>query len=132
MIDVTRGRIDPEVVLDSVRREDAGAVVLFLGTVRADEGVRALDYEVYRPMALKTLTALAEQAKGKFGVLELSIAHRLGRVPVGGASVAVACSAVHRSEAFAAAAWTMDEVKRIVPIWKTEAPAANRRKPRKR
>ena len=132
MIDVTRGRIDPEAVLDSVRREDAGAVVLFLGTVRADEGVRALDYEVYRPMALKTLTALAEQAKGKFGVLELSITHRLGRVPVGGDSVAVACSAVHRSEAFAAAAWAMDEVKRIVPIWKTESPAANRRKPRER
>ena len=132
MIDVKRGRLDPESVLDSVCRDDAGAIVLFLGTVRADEGVRALDYEVYRPMALKTLAALADRAKEKFDVLELSIAHRLGRVPVGGDSVAVACSAIHRSEAFAAAAWAMDEVKRIVPIWKTEAPAADRGKPRKR
>jgi len=132
MIDVKRGRLDPESVLNSVRRDDAGAIVLFLGTVRADEGVRALDYEVYRPMALKTLAALAERAKEKFGVLELSIAHRLGLVPVGGDSVAIACSAVHRAEAFAAAAWAMDEVKRIVPIWKTEALPANRGKPRKR
>ncbi|TMA04440.1 MAG: molybdenum cofactor biosynthesis protein MoaE, partial [Methanobacteriota archaeon] len=62
MIDVRRARIDLEAVLDSVRRDDAGAIVLFVGTVRSDEGIRALDYEVYRPMAIKSLTALAEQA----------------------------------------------------------------------
>lgn len=120
MIDVRRARIDLEAVVDSVRRDDAGAIVLFVGTVRSDEGVRALDYEVYRPMAVKSLTALAERAKGKFGLRDMSIVHRLGRVPVGGDSVAVACAAVHRAEAFAACAWVMDEAKRIVPIWKTE------------
>ena len=54
MIDVRRARIDLEAVLDSVRRDDAGAIVLFVGTVRSDEGIRALDYEVYRPMAIKS------------------------------------------------------------------------------
>jgi molybdopterin synthase catalytic subunit len=120
MIDVRRARIDLEAVVDSVRRDEAGAIVLFVGTVRSDAGVRALDYEVYRPMAIKSLTALAEQAKDKFGLTDMSIVHRLGRVPVGGDSVAIACAAVHRTEAFAACAWVMDEVKRIVPIWKTE------------
>jgi molybdopterin synthase catalytic subunit len=120
MIDVRRARIDLEAVVDSVRRDDAGAIVLFVGSVRSDEGVRALDYEVYRPMAIKSLTTLAERATAKFGLTDISIVHRLGRVPIGGDSVAVACAAVHRAEAFAACAWVMDEVKRIVPIWKTE------------
>src|SRR3989454_8561580 len=71
--------------------------------------------------ALRTLTELVERAKEKFGALEMSIVHRVGRVPVGGDSVVLACAAAHRSEAFAACAWAMDEVKRIVPIWKTEA-----------
>lgn len=127
MIAVQRGRIDVEAVVDSVRRDDAGAVVLFLGTVRADPGVVALDYEVYGAMAVRKLTELAERAKAKFGVLEVSIAHRLGRVPVGGDSVAIACAAPHRKEAFDACAWAMEEVKRIVPIWKSEAALARRR-----
>lgn len=122
MIGVQRARIDVEAVIDSVRRDDVGAIAVFLGTVRADPGVDALDYEVYKPMAMGKLTELAERAKEKFGVLELSIVHRLGRVPVGGDSVVVACSAGHRGEAFAACAWAMDEVKRVVPIWKAEAP----------
>ena len=129
MIEIQRTRIDVEAVVDSVRRNDAGAIVVFLGTVRADPDVRALDYEVYQSMAVRTLTELATRAREKFGILELSIVHRVGRVPVGGDSVVLACAAAHRSEAFAACAWAMDEVKRIVPIWKTEA---GPRKPRSR
>ncbi len=127
MIEITRRRIDVEAVLNRVRRDDAGAIVLFLGSVRADEGVAALDYEVYVPMAKKVLAELAERAKAKFGILEMSIVHRLGRVPVGGDSVAIACAAAHRREAFDACAWAMDEVKRIVPIWKSEPPKRTRR-----
>ena len=121
VVEVQRKAIDVQAVVDSVRREDAGAVVLFLGTVRSDPGVRALDYEVYRPMALRKMHELAEASKKKFGVLEVSIVHRLGRIAVGGDSVAIACSAPHRREAFDAAAWAMDEMKKVVPIWKTEA-----------
>ena len=120
LIDIQRKAIDVEGVVDSVRRNDAGAVVLFLGTVRSDPGVRALDYEVYRPMALKKMNEIAEGARKKFGILEVSIVHRLGRIKLGGDSVAVAISAPHRREAFAAAAWAMDEMKKVVPIWKAE------------
>ncbi len=127
MIEITRRRIDANAVLESVRRDDAGAVVLFLGTVRADAAVAALDYEVYVPMAKQVLADLAERAKAKFGVLDLSIVHRIGRVPLGGDSVAVACASAHRREAFEACAWVMDEVKRIVPIWKSIPPKRARR-----
>lgn len=129
MIEITRRRIDVGAVLDSVRRDDAGAVVLFLGSVRAEEGLAALDYEAYAPMVRKVLGDLADRAKATFGVLEMSIVHRTGRVPVGGDSVAIACAAAHRREAFEACAWAMDEVKRIVPIWKSES---RRGKPRSR
>ncbi len=121
LIDIQRKAIDVGGVVDSVRRNDAGAVVLFLGTVRSDPGVRALDYEVYRPMALKKMNEIAEGARKKFGILEVSIVHRLGRIKLGGDSVAIAVSAPHRGEAFAAAAWAMDEMKKVVPIWKAEA-----------
>ena len=127
MIEITRRRIDVGAVVDSVRRDDAGAVVLFLGSVRSDEGVRALDYEVYVPMAKKVLAELADRAKAEFHVLDVSIVHRLGRVPVGGDSVAIACAAAHRREAFDACAWIMDEVKRVVPIWKSVPPRAQPR-----
>ena len=120
MIEVTRRRLDVTKVVDSVRRDDAGAIVLFLGSVRGEKAIRALDYEAYAPMATKVFLGLVEQAKTRFHVLDLSIAHRVGRVPVGGDSVAIACAAAHRREAFEACAWVMDEVKRIVPIWKSE------------
>ncbi len=129
MIEITRRAIDVDAVVDSVRRDDAGAVVLFLGSVRAEADLAALEYEVYVPMARKVLTELAERARAKFGVLEMSIVHRVGRVPVGRDSVAIACAAAHRQPAFEACAWAMDEVKHIVPIWKSE-PA--RRRPRSR
>ena len=93
MIEIQRKAIDVEAVVDSVRRDDAGALVLFLGSVRSDPGVEALDYEVYRPMALKKMHEIAEAARKKFGVLEVSIVHRLGRIKLGGDSVAIAASA---------------------------------------
>ncbi len=132
MIRIQRSPIDVAAVIESVRRDEAGAIAVFLGTVRADPDVDALDYEVYKPMAIRTLADLVDVAKAKFSVIAMSIVHRVGRVPVGGDSVAIACAAVHRAEAFAACAWAMDEVKRVVPIWKRETgprtPRARRRR----
>lgn len=126
MIRIQREPIRLAGLLRSVRRPDAGAIVAFLGTVRKDPGVRALHYEVYRPMALRKLQELVDGAKRKFGVLEMSIVHRVGRIPVGVDSVAIVCSAPHRKEAFDACRWTMEEVKRIVPIWKQGMGAGSR------
>ena len=111
--------IDPDEVLELVHDPAAGAVVLFLGTVRADPGVEALDYEAYEGMAVKKMEALRSAAKQRFGISELAVVHRTGRLAIGETSVAVACSAPHRQEAFRACEWAMEELKKIVPIWKT-------------
>ena len=94
--------------------------MLFLGTVRAGPGVRSLEYEAYQGMAVKKMEALRGTAMERFGVREMAIVHRTGRLPPGETSVAIACSAPHRQEAFRACEWAMEELKRIVPIWKTE------------
>lgn len=117
---VQEGPIDAEVLVASVADDRAGAVVLFLGTVRADPGVKALDYEAYDAMAVEQMEGLRTAAKERFGVTEMVIVHRTGRLPVGETSVAVACSAPHRQEAFRACEWAMEELKRVVPVWKTE------------
>src|SRR2546428_14166773 len=81
-VKIQRKAIDTEAVVASVRRDDAGAVVVFLGTVRSDPGVKALDYEVYRPMALKKMEEIVAVARKRFSVNEMTFVHRLGRVPV--------------------------------------------------
>lgn len=115
-----REPIDVGRLVDSVRSPRAGALVVFVGTVRADPGVEALDYEAYREMAIKKMREIAAGAKKSFDLLEVSIVHRLGRIEVGGDSVAIACSAAHRREAFEACEWAMSELKKVVPIWKAE------------
>jgi molybdopterin synthase catalytic subunit len=101
----------------------AGAIVLFLGTTREiTDGRRTawLDYECYPEMARAKLSELEEEARRRWGLVECLIVHRLGRVPIGEASVAVAVSAPHRGEAFAAGQWLIDTLKDVVPIWKQE------------
>lgn len=110
--------IDTEEVLASVRDNAAGGLVLFLGSVRSDPGVTSLEYEVYESMAAKKLTELRDLAVEKFGLTAMSIVHRRGTMKLGEDAVAIAASSPHRQEAFAAAQWVMDEIKRIVPIWK--------------
>ena len=117
---IQEGPIDAEALLDLVRDPAAGAVVLFLGTVRADPGVAALEYEAFESMAVKRLEQLRSTAKESRGITEMAIAHRTGRLAVGEASVGIACSAPHRQAAFDACEWAMEEVKKAVPIWKTE------------
>lgn len=123
VIQLIDSQIDTQAVLAAVATPVAGAVVLFLGTTREFTGGRqttSLDYEAYRPMAEKTLTELADQARSRWPIEKLCIVHRLGHVPLGEASVAVAVSTAHRSAAFEAGKWLIDSLKESVPIWKRE------------
>ena len=100
---------------------DSGAVVDFFGVVRGLEDGRELagiEYEAHRAMAEHQMRAIAETASGKFGLRQVVIRHRIGFVPAAEASVAVRVMSGHRSAAFSASAWIMDELKRVVPIWK--------------
>lgn len=122
-IDLTRDAIDFAALTESVRSNDAGAVVLFLGTVRELTGDRrtlALDYEGYPEMARRKMQEIAEQASAKWPVLKAAVAHRLGHLELGDVSVAVAVSCPHRHQAFEAGRFLIDTLKEVVPIWKQE------------
>lgn len=123
MISLTRQPIDTAGMLAHVSSPQAGAVVLFLGTVREWTSGRktvALDYECYPAMAEQSLRELEAQARAKWPVIECAIVHRLGRLELAEASVAVAVSTPHREDAFAAGKWLIDTLKEQVPIWKQE------------
>ncbi|MFN9272785.1 MAG: molybdenum cofactor biosynthesis protein MoaE [Planctomycetia bacterium] len=126
MVSLVHGAIDTAAVLSTVASDAAGANVLFVGTTRgitAGLVTRSLEYEAHEPMARGELDRLRDEAIERFGLESCAIVHRLGVVPVGEASVAIAASAPHRREAFAAAEWLMEEVKRVVPVWKREEAA---------
>ena len=123
MIELTDRPIDCDRILDEVASPLAGAVVLFLGTTRElTDGQRTawLDYECYAQMAQAKMAELEAEARRRWPVVGCVIFHRLGRVEVGQASVAVAVSTPHRAAAFAAGQWLIDTLKEVVPIWKRE------------
>ena len=107
----------------AVNLPECGGTALFVGTTRNhSEGreVEILEYEAYEELARKELERVAVDATTRHGLHAVYLAHRLGVVPVGEASVIVAASAPHRAEAFAGARELIDELKRSVPIWKKE------------
>jgi molybdopterin synthase catalytic subunit len=100
-----------------------GAVCVFTGVVRdtnAGRRVRFLEYESYEEMALGQMRELAAEARARWPVSDVRLVHRLGRLGIGEASVAVAVASPHRAEAFEACRFLIDALKRQVPIWKKE------------
>ena len=123
MVRLTSDVIDFSSLVDSVRRPECGAVVLFLGTVRertGDQRTAALDYEAYVPMAEAQLAQVEAETRARWPIADIALVHRLGHLVVGEVSVAVAVSSPHRAEAFAAGQYAIDRLKEVVPIWKRE------------
>ncbi|MEO8255947.1 MAG: molybdenum cofactor biosynthesis protein MoaE [Acidobacteriota bacterium] len=105
------------------RVESDGAVVTFLGLVRnrnLGRRVRYLDYEAYEPLALKTFERIASEVRDRWPDTRLALHHRIGRLEVGEASVAIAAAAAHRGDAYAACRYAIERVKQVAPIWKRE------------
>jgi molybdopterin synthase catalytic subunit len=123
MIEITEAPIDYAALTERVRTDRAGAVCLFLGTVReltGDRRTAALDYEAYPEMARREMAVLEEEARRRWPILEAALVHRLGHLELGEISVAVAVSCPHRHQAFDACRWLIDTLKEVVPIWKRE------------
>jgi molybdopterin synthase catalytic subunit len=103
-----------------------GGLVLFSGTARdhteGRPGVHRLEYEAYEGQAERRMTAIADELRARWPVLgRIALLHRRGVVDIGDAAVVVAVSAPHRAEAFEAARFAIDTLKRTVPIWKRES-----------
>lgn len=121
--DVTAEAIDPGSVLARVGGPEDGAVAFFAGVVRNEnEGrpVSGMEYEGYDEMARDELSAIVAEAADRAGTGRIAAVHRLGRLSVGEVSVAIAVSAPHRGEAFAAARYIIEEIKKRLPVWKRE------------
>ncbi len=122
-IAIVRERIDAEGIVARMKTGADGAVCVFDGIVRDNTRGRRtlhLDYEAYEEMALQQMRALAAEAVQRFGVRDVAMVHRLGRVAVGETSVLIAVASAHRAAAFDACRWLIDMLKKTVPIWKKE------------
>ena len=106
-----------------VQHGGAGAVCVFLGTVRdTNDGrpVVRLEYQAYESMAVAEMRRIAEEIAREIAGVRLAVIHRVGSLGVGDAAVVCAASAPHRGEAYVACRALIDRVKLRVPIWKRE------------
>jgi molybdopterin synthase catalytic subunit len=120
---ITDEPLDPAPLVESVRRDEAGAVALFYGIVRNENlgrRVQYLEYDAYAEMALKKMREVAAEVRARFPVEAVGAMHRTGRLKIGETSLLVAVSSAHRAEAFAACHFAVDRIKQIVPVWKKE------------
>lgn len=120
---VTAERLDVNAVAAAVSAPDCGAVATFIGLVRdhnAGRRVRWLDYEAYEPLAMKAFAQIDEEARDRWSSVRLAIHHRIGRLAIGDASVAIAAASAHRADAFGACRYAIERIKQIAPIWKHE------------
>jgi len=120
---VQREPLDLEAVVGQVRTPAAGAIATFVGTTREQSRGRTvthLEYDAYPEMAEREMARIAEQVRARHDVLEVAIAHRVGHVPLGEASVVIAVSAAHRGPAMDACREAIDTLKQTVPVWKKE------------
>jgi molybdopterin synthase catalytic subunit len=122
-VEILDAVIPAEAIVAEIKAGADGAVCVFDGIVRDNTRGRRtlhLDYEAYEEMALEQMRGLAAEAVTKFGVRDVAIVHRLGRLMVGETSVLVVVASAHRGAAFDACRWVIDTLKKTVPIWKKE------------
>jgi molybdopterin synthase catalytic subunit len=118
--------MDPLVRAVTARGENSGsdgAVTTFLGLVRnhnVGRRVTHLEYEAYEALALRAFQRIAAEVTTRWPGARMALHHRIGRIDIGDASVAIAVASAHRGEAFAACRYTIERVKQIAPIWKRE------------
>ena len=120
---ITADPLDVRTVAGLVSAPGCGAIATFIGTVRdrnAGRRVRCLEYECYAPLAVKAFERIAHEAADAWPDVQLAIAHRVGTLQIGDASVVIAASSPHRAQAFAACRYAIERIKQIAPIWKRE------------
>jgi molybdopterin synthase catalytic subunit len=107
----------------ALQRPEDGAMVVFEGVVRNNSNGRStlyLEYECYEAMALTQMARIGREVAAAFDIGHIGFVHRLGRLDIGEASVAVVATAPHRRPAFDAALTGINRLKKEVPIWKKE------------
>lgn len=120
---LVRDPIDTQAITRNLQAPDDGALVVFEGVVRNNangKNVRFLEYEAYEAMALKKIEEIGLETKDKFDIRDIAIVHRLGHMDIGECSIVIAVASGHRGPAFEACRYSIDTIKKVVPIWKKE------------
>jgi molybdopterin synthase catalytic subunit len=120
---ITTAVLDLDGLVSLVSASGVGAAVSFLGLVRDhNQGRRVvhLVYEAYEPLAERALGRIIDEARNQWPSATLAVHHRIGKLEIGEASVAIAAASPHRADAFAACRYAIERIKQIAPIWKHE------------
>jgi len=117
---ITRHPLDIGDLLAEVQSPERGGTCVFLGTVRNDGAVTGIEYSAYDAMASEEIERIVNDAQAQWPDARVMLQHRLGLIPAGEASIAIAAAAPHRAEAFAACRFVIEEVKKRLPVWKKE------------
>lgn len=123
MIELTENPINVQRAINHATSEAAGALALFIGTVRNmtdGKRVEKLDFEAYGTMATSELEKIVKDAEKQWPIKNIAVIHRTGELQVSDIAVVIAVSSPHRKEAFAACQYVIDTLKETVPIWKKE------------
>jgi molybdopterin synthase catalytic subunit len=123
LIQITHEPLDRNTLVAAVSHPGVGGIVVFEGVVRDNargKQVRYLEYDVYPEMAVQQIRAIVAEAEQRWRTERVAVAHRIGRLEIGEASVIVVVATPHRAEAFDACRYIIDSLKTTVPIWKKE------------
>ena len=121
--EITEGPLSLDVLAGEVGQNTSGAVASFLGIVREfarGRQVKYLEYDAYPEMAIAKMRLIGEEIRQRWPIDRIAMVHRIGRLAIGEASVAIAISSAHRREALQACAHAIERLKETVPIWKKE------------
>ena len=123
LFEITEAPLSLDAMVAAIRQDACGAIASFLGIVRGvarGRKVDHLEYDAYPEMAIAKMRQIGDEIRTRWPVDRIAIAHRVGRLGVGEASVAIAVASPHRHEALQACAYAIERLKAIVPIWKKE------------
>ena len=123
LFEIVHEPIQIEIIVNKVKRSEAGAITTFLGTVREwTNGKKTvyLEYQAYEPMAEKMLRKIGEEIEKRWPGTKVAITHRIGRLDILDIAVAIAVSSPHRKAAYEANEYAIERIKEMVPIWKKE------------
>lgn len=120
---ITHEPLDRAALVAATAHASVGGIVVFEGVVRDNargKQVHYLEYDVYPEMAIAKIREIVAEAEQRWNVEHVAVAHRVGRLEIGEASVIVVVATPHRGEAFDACRYIIDTLKTSVPIWKKE------------
>ncbi len=122
-LEITDAVLDARALEQRVSHPSCGAILTFVGLVRdnhAGRQVTGLDYQAYPTMCQRIATRIGGEISERWPGARVALAHRVGSLAIGEASIVIATAAPHRVEAYEASRYCIDRIKAILPVWKRE------------